>query len=379
MLKNKKKILFLTSTRAEYGKIKTLIEILKKSKKFTPYIFITGLHMLEKFGSTYTEVTSQNNNNFKKFYNKYTDQKILSGDLIISEAIIGLRKYVMKIKPDLIIIHGDKQEALAGAIVGCMNNIMTGHIEGGEISGNIDEIIRHSISKLSHVHFTSNKKASKRLLKMGEDKKTVYTIGSPDIDLLFQKPLISFEKIKKRYEINFKKKDYGIFIWHPDSLNKNVISLHTKKILNFLIKSKLNYIVIYPNNDYGNDVIIRLIKQKLKTQNFKIFPSIRFENFIQIMKNSKFIIGNSSAGIREAPYFGLNIINIGDRQNLRSDNKEINNINVNLLKNLNLKKILKKKVSKKKQFGYGNSFQKFYHILNKESFWLTEKQKQFKN
>ena len=256
---------------------------------------------------------------------------------------------------------------------------MTGHIEGGEISGNIDEIIRHSISKLSHVHFTSNKKASKRLLKMGEDKKTVYTIGSPDIDLLFQKPLISFEKIKKRYEINFKKKDYGIFIWHPDSLNKNVISLHTKKILNFLIKSKLNYIVIYPNNDYGNDVIIRLIRQKLKTQNFKIFPSIRFENFIQIMKNSKFIIGNSSAGIREAPYFGLNIINIGDRQNLRSDNKEINNINVNLLKNLNLNKILKKKVSKKKQFGYGNSFQKFYHILNKESFWLTEKQKQFKN
>ena len=174
-----KKILFITATRAEFGKIKTLINILKNSKKFKPYIFVTGVHTLKKFGSTYREILGENYKNIEIFKNNYTDQKKINGDLIISQTIIGLKKYVLKIKPDLLVIHGDRHEALAGAIVGCMNNILTAHIEGGEVSGNIDEIIRHSVSKLSHVHFPSNIQAKKRIIQMGEKK-----IQSLILDLL---------------------------------------------------------------------------------------------------------------------------------------------------------------------------------------------------
>lgn len=374
-----KKILFITATRAEFGKIKTLINILKNSKKFKPYIFVTGVHTLKKFGSTYREILGENYKNIEIFKNNYTDQKKINGDLIISQTIIGLKKYVLKIKPDLLVIHGDRHEALAGAIVGCMNNILTAHIEGGEVSGNIDEIIRHSVSKLSHVHFPSNIQAKKRIIQMGEKKNTIFNIGSPDIDTLLSKRIPTYEIIKKRYEIPFKQKDYGIFIWHPDNMNKKIIINNTKKILDFIIKSKKNYIVIYPNNDFGNEDIINLINIKLKSKNFKIYPSIRFENFISLLKNSKFIIGNSSCGIREAPYFGLNILNVGNRQNSRSKNKDIHNLKVNSLGKIDVNELIKKKIKSKKPYGYGNSNIKFFNLINSEKFWKIDKQKIFLN
>ena len=374
-----KKILFITATRAEFGKIKTLINILKNSKKFKPYIFVTGVHTLKKFGSTYREILGENYKNIEIFKNNYTDQKKINGDLIISQTIIGLKKYVLKIKPDLLVIHGDRHEALAGAIVGCMNNILTAHIEGGEVSGNIDEIIRHSVSKLSHVHFPSNIQAKKRIIQMGEKKNTIFNIGSPDIDTLLSKRIPTYEIIKKRYEIPFKQKDYGIFIWHPDNMNKKIIINNTKKILDFIIKSKKNYIVIYPNNDFGNEDIINLINIKLKSKNFKIYPSIRFENFISLLKNSKFIIGNSSCGIREAPYFGLNILNVGNRQNSRSKNKDIHNLKVNSLGKIDVNELIKKKIKSKKPYGDGNSNIKFFNLINSEKFWKIDKQKIFLN
>ena len=126
-------------------------------------------------------------------------------DIILSSTIDGLSKFVKKISPDLIIIHGDRVESLAGAIVGCLNNIKTAHIEGGEVSGTVDEILRHSISKLSHIHFVSNNIARKRLIQMGENKKSIFVVGSPDVDIILGKNLPKIEFSKKRYGINYKK------------------------------------------------------------------------------------------------------------------------------------------------------------------------------
>ena len=162
-------------------------------------------------------------------------------------------------------------------------------------------------------------------------------------------------------------------------MNKKIIINNTKKILDFIIKSKKNYIVIYPNNDFGNEDIINLINIKLKSKNFKIYPSIRFENFISLLKNSKFIIGNSSCGIREAPYFGLNILNVGNRQNSRSKNKDIHNLKVNSLGKIDVNELIKKKIKSKKPYGYGNSNIKFFNLINSEKFWKIDKQKIFLN
>ena len=148
-----RKIVFLTGTRADFGKIKALVNSIENHIDYEPFLFVTGMHMLEAYGYTVIEVERCGFANIHKYKN-HTDETTM--DLTLAKTIEGFSEYVKSIQPDLIVVHGDRVEALAGAIVGSLNNILVAHIEGGEISGTIDELIRHSVSKLSHVHYTSN-------------------------------------------------------------------------------------------------------------------------------------------------------------------------------------------------------------------------------
>ena len=155
-----KKILFLSGTRADFGKLKSLISISQKSSLFDVSIFVTGMHLQKEYGFTVNEIEKSGFENIYTFENHTTESSM---DLTLSKTIEGLSAYVKEIKPDLIVVHGDRVEALAGAIVGSLNNILVGHIEGGEVSGTIDELIRHSVSKMSHIHFVSNQQAKNKL------------------------------------------------------------------------------------------------------------------------------------------------------------------------------------------------------------------------
>ena len=244
-------------------------------------------------------------------------------DEILANTILGFTKVVKEIIPDFVVVHGDRVEALAGAIVGALNNIRTLHIEGGERSGTIDESIRHSISKLSHIHLVANNEAMHRLRLLGEDEKSIFIIGSPDIDIMRSDKLPNFEKVLKHYEIPFK--DYGILLFHPVTTNSKDLPKSVKNLVDSIIDSKKRFIVILPNNDLGTEIIQFEYKRFTKNENIKVFPSIRFEYFLSLLKNSQFIIGNSSAGIREAPFYGIPTINIGDRQKGRIQSKSVIN------------------------------------------------------
>ena len=180
-----KKIVFITGTRADYGKIKSLIDELEYDPNYEVYIFVTGMHLQKKYGYTYEEIASKNYSNLYTFINTKNESSM---DITLASTIDGFSNYIKNVvNPDLIIVHGDRLESLACAIVGSFNNILVAHIEGGELSGTIDESIRHSISKLSHVHFVTSDKAKKRLLQLGENSKNIHVIGSPDIDLMISK------------------------------------------------------------------------------------------------------------------------------------------------------------------------------------------------
>jgi len=194
-----KRIVFLTGTRADFGKLKSLISISQNSSNFEVHLFVTGMHMNSLYGFTVTEIVNSGFENIYKYINHESNDSM---DKILSSTIVGFSQYIKQIKPDLIIVHGDRVEALAGSIVGSLNNILVGHVEGGEVSGTIDELIRHSITKMSHIHFAANKEAKKRLIQLGEYKKSIFTIGSPDIDLMNSPNLPSLESAKKHYEIN---------------------------------------------------------------------------------------------------------------------------------------------------------------------------------
>jgi UDP-N-acetylglucosamine 2-epimerase (hydrolysing) len=372
---SQKRILFLSGTRADFGKLKSLIEITTKSDLFDVHIFATGMHLQSKYGYTVNEIIKCGYDNIYKYIN-HTSEK--SMDLTLAKTIEGLSNYVREFKPELIIVHGDRVEALAGAIVGALNNILVSHIEGGEVSGTIDELIRHSVSKISHTHFVSNTKANQRLIQMGENENSIFEIGSPDIDVMFSKNLPSILETKKRYDIPFDK--FAVLMFHPVTTDYDNMREYANNIVEAVLASNNNYIVIYPNNDLGSRDILKIFEKLKNNSRFRIYPSIRFECFLVLLKNSEFIIGNSSAGIREAPYYGLPTINIGNRQNNRSLAKDI--VNCGYGKDEIIKAIIKAKnleLLPINEYGQGKSDELFLEVLLSNNFWKIEKQKIFKD
>ena len=374
---NNKKIVFLTGTRADFGKIKSLIQILQNKTKFEAHIFVTGMHMQQEYGSTYLEVKKSGFQNIETFENQ-TDETTM--DLTLSKTIEGFSNYIKRTKPNLVIVHGDRVEALAGAIVGSLNNILVAHIEGGELSGTIDELIRHSVSKLSHIHFVSNKEAKRRLIQMGELATSIFEIGSPDIDIMLSKKLPDIDVVKEYYEIDFE--NYGVVMFHPVTTEIDNLLVCIQNLINALIKSDKKYVVIYPNNDLGSSIIINEYLKLNKHPNFRILPSLRFEYFLTLLKNANVVIGNSSAGVREAPYYNIPTINIGSRQKNRVINSNILNVNYSETQILETISSLNKIESIQEEnhhFGIGKSDEMFFEILNNEKLWEINNQKQFKD
>ncbi len=369
----KKKIVFLTATRADFGKLKPLINSVRESNLFESYIFVTGMHTLSKYGSTYDEVEKIYSKNVFVYMNQTSSTDL---DIILANTITGFSNFVKEIKPDLIIIHGDRVEALAGTTVGSLNNILVGHIEGGELSGNIDELMRHAITKLAHIHFVANSKAKKRLTQMGESKDNIFVIGSPEIDVMKSKNLPTLSKVQERYDIKFD--SFSIFIFHPLTTEFDNAFSQVHDTVSAIISSEKNYVIIYPNNDKGSEIIINEFERLKNNSHFKIFPSLRFEYYLTLLKNSNFIIGNSSSGIREAEIFGISAINIGNRQKNRSSNKNIIHVEPNEEKILQaIHNLPNQKVSVKNTFGDGKSKERFLKILKNPNTWNISIEKQF--
>jgi UDP-N-acetylglucosamine 2-epimerase (hydrolysing) len=368
----KRKIAFLSGTRADYSKLRPLIRAVKDSHVFEPGVFVTGMHMLSKYGSTHQEVE-----NFSPWDHKYINQ--VEGDLdfeIVSETISGFGNFIRETQPDLIIIHGDRLEALAGAIVGASMGILVAHIEGGELSGSVDDSFRHAISKLAQLHFVSNDDARKRLIRMGEPDSQVFTIGSPELDLMHSSELPSLEGVINRYDLE--SGPYSIAIFHPVTTEFQLAQSQANVFADALEESGKRYVIIESNNDKGSEGVREAFMKLASNANFRILPSMRFDFFLTLLKNAEFMIGNSSAGVREAPSYGVPSVNVGTRQFRRTDSGMVVNCDVD--KEKILKAILEAQRLPRlpeKLFGTGQSAQKFMDIINSDFFWQTPTQKVF--
>ncbi|KAB7667684.1 UDP-N-acetylglucosamine 2-epimerase (hydrolyzing) [Plesiomonas shigelloides] len=368
-----KKVVFITGTRADFGKLKSLIIRLQQHEKFDVHIFVTGMHMMKKYGDTKTEVRRLNINNTFYFINQ---NEFDSMDVVLSKTIGGFSDYVKNINPDLVVVHGDRVETLAGTIVSSLNNIRVAHIEGGEVSGTIDEVIRHAVSKMANLHFVCNQEAKRRLMQLGEREDSIFVIGSPDIDIMTSSALPSIYEVKEHYGINFDK--YAIFMYHPVTTEIELVRENIRECVASLIESGDNFIVIYPNNDHGTNYIIDAIDELRGEPRFKVYPSIAFERFLVLIKNAQYIIGNSSAGVREAPFYGVPTVNIGSRQNNRSTSNTICNVRECRSEILKAIESVKRKVYLPvAEFGCGDSCELFAAALDTEEFWLDKRQKQF--
>lgn len=370
-----KKVLFITGTRADYGKMKSLMKILSENPMTEVYVFVCGMHLSQTFGSTYNEVLNDGHQNVYVAYGLSQSQ---NGSINLGNTISCLAGYVENIQPDMIIVHGDRMDAMAGALVGALHNIIVGHIEGGELSGTIDESIRHAISKFAHIHFVCTEEAKKRLIQLGEEEHRIHVIGSPDIDIMLGDKLPCLDKAKARYDIDFA--NYGILMYHPVTTEYEVIGQNIKAVVDAALQSNRNFVVVYPNNDLGSEVILNEYQRFRGNPRFKVFPSLRFEYFLTLLKNADFIVGNSSAGIRESGVYGVPGIDIGTRQSGRYSTALIKNLQhveedaAQIIAALDRAEDYRWTSS---SFGDGNSTERFNAILSDPKFWETKIQKHF--
>ncbi len=367
-----KKLLFVTGTRADFGKLEPLALAAQKAG-FQISFFITGMHMMKRYGETRLEVKRFAGAEFFEFVNQREGDAL---DFILSKTILGFSDFVHEHRPDLVIIHGDRVEALAASLVCAMRYIRSAHIEGGEVSGTIDESIRHCNTKLCATHFVSSEAARQRVLALGEAPDRVYTIGSPELDTHAKPSGVTIEEVKARYAIPFD--DYGIVIFHPVTSEVDTIGAQAQSLFACLEASGKNFVVIAPNNDPGTDAIFQVI-EALPKDRFRLIPSMRFNYFSELMKNASAMIGNSSAGVREAPFLGLPSLDVGTRQNSRGIAESI--ANAEAMDTNGMNRFLQHSWSKhfigSMGFGAGTASEKFINVLSTHEYWLLPSQKAF--
>ena len=308
------KFLFFFDSRATFAYSNNVLKYFKK-KQLSYKILVSG-NYLEKQMKIDNRIFVKNKLKISaKVKFESPNDNVNSWPKSFGKAMIGYAEKLSKLKPDLAIITGDRIETLAFSITCAYMNIPIAHIQAGDKSGHIDDLSRAAISKFANIHFAPSIEACKRLIKWGEDKKRIFFTGAPQLDDI---------NINK----NQKKSDYYIVIFHPILNEQKYLEKHLKDLICAINKTKVNVIWIYPNNDAGYKKILKLLKKKIK--NIKIVSNFERSEFIEILKKSKGMIGNSSAGIIEASMLKIPVINIGNRQNGRPQSKNIVNCKPNL-------------------------------------------------
>ncbi|MBC8304519.1 MAG: UDP-N-acetylglucosamine 2-epimerase (hydrolyzing) [Pelagibacterales bacterium] len=381
----KKNICIVTGSRSEYGLLKNVIKEVRNSNLLNPKIIVTGTHLSKKFGNTVKYIHEDGfkiDSKLKILKNSDTPN---STCLAISTAISKMSSYLNKNKTHIILILGDRFEVFACATAALINRIPIAHVHGGELTyGLIDDSLRHAITKMSQFHFVSNIAYKKRIVQLGENKKNIFLVGAPGIDSIKNTKFINTQKLQKILKIKFKKKII-LMTYNPISLDKRTSNNEIDVILKSLAKfSDLTIIITMPNTDpFSFEIFKKIKKFESNNLNCKSFKSLGQNVYYSLLKVSDLVIGNSSSGIIETPYFFKPCVNIGRRQEGRIKAKNIIDSKAQeslITKSIKLglankfKKTLK---TMKNPYGNGTASKKIANILEKLTSKKIEIKKKF--
>lgn len=369
-----RQLLFVTGTRADFGKLEPLAAAARNAG-FQVTFFVTGMHMLDRYGLTKLEVHRFEGAGVHEFLNQRPGDP---QDMILAKTVVGFSDYVTEHRPDLVVVHGDRVEALATALVAATNYIRSAHIEGGEVSGTIDEVFRHCNTKLASCHFVSSDEAARRVMALGEPAETIHVIGSPELDFHSQPSGVTLDEVRAHYDIPFT--DYGIAVFHPVTSEAATIGVQADALFSTLSASGRNFVVIAPNNDPGSAEIFGVLNA-LPKDRFRIIPSMRFAHFSELMKNAAAMVGNSSAGVREAPFLGIPSLDVGTRQTNRSRAPSITAVEADQTGRIAafLAEEWGKAYPRHTAFGEGRAADRFVKVLRSDAFWSAPLQKEFRD
>lgn len=366
-----KKICIVTATRAEYGLLRPIIAALNTVKEFDVKIVATGMHLSPEFGLTYKEVEQDGFLIDKKIEVLLSSDSPVAISKAMALAIIGFADYFEESKPDLLVVDGDRYEILAVCIAAMNQKIPVAHIGGGATTeGAIDECIRHAITKMSYIHFTSMDTNRNRIIQLGESPERVHKVGSVGIENIKKTEFYSKEELE--YFLKFDlDKPYAVITFHPVTLEKESAGHQIKELLKACAEfENMKFIFTKANADEDGRIINKMIDSYVKeNSNSKAYESLGSKGYYSALKYSTMVIGNSSSGIIEAPSFGIPTINIGDRQRGRVQAMSIINclpLKQEIVKAINLanseefRKIAQKAVNPN---GDGNTSEKILQIV----------------
>ena len=309
-----RKIAVVTGSRAEYGILYPVLKAIEGHPGLRLSLVVTGMHLSHEFGYTVQDIEEDGFKIDAKVNMLPSEDTLESMAESIGVGITGLAQTWGKLRPDIILLLGDRVEPLAAAIAGAYMNIPIAHIHGGDSPrGGLDEYARHAITKLAHIHFPATEKSAERIIKMGEDGWRVHTVGSPALDTILNETLLPADTLAEKLGISLTQ-PLILLVQHPVTTQVDEAPKQMRETLEAIVTLGYSTVLIYPNSDAGGRSIIEVIKQYEKYPFIKTFPNLPNKEYLSLMKMAGVMVGNSSSGIIEAPSLGLPVVNIGIRQ-----------------------------------------------------------------
>ena len=372
-----KRIAVLTGKRGGYGAMQPILSILRDSDDFELQLIVTDQHLNPDFGMTIHEV-QQAFDVAAAVDMKQRDGSAKERAVALGNCTIGMSNALSRLNPDLLILYGDRGEVLATALVAAHLKIPIVHLQGGDVSGNIDESIRHALTKLSHLHFASTQDSAKRIIGLGEEAWRVHVVGDNHIDNIIAGNYTQENDVRAKFAIDFED-DFVIMLQHPETVHERSSYKDAKASLDAIAASGMRAIVVYPCSDAGYEGIIQAIEEYRNYPKFSIYKNIDAKDFWGLMSIARVFIGNSSAGLIETPAFHLPAINIGDRQegriqggnvvNVRPDKDEIRTL---LDKIHNDSEFRSKLINAENPYGDGTAAQKITDVIRNLDMTTTD-------
>ena len=321
----KKNICVVTGARSEYGIFRLLLKKIMESKSLELTLLVTGMHLLKKYGNTINFI-KEDNIPIAEIVPMYNENDFSEVDLgkAVGRAVINFTEALNRIKPDLLLILGDRYEPMAAVLAASTLSIPIAHIHGGDnvFQGQIDEQIRHAITKFAHIHFPATPKSYERIKLLGEEEWRIHVVGSPSIDMIYEEKLLNKVELCQKFGLNPSEKII-LCVQHPYIFESNQAGEQMKLTLQILKELNLQTVISYPNNDPGGELIINEIESNMDVPNFKIFKNLNRKDYLSFLKNVDLLIGNSSSGFIESPIFQLPVVNIGDRNKGRESAENV--------------------------------------------------------
>jgi len=323
----KKKIAYISGTRADFGLMTPVLHSIEKSEKLQLLTFATGVHLMPDFGNTINHVTREFPNT-KIIPATFTSDDRTGMANFMGEYLQQLVKTLTLEKPDFVLILGDRVEMLCTALACVYLGIPTGHLHGGEKTSTVDEVSRHAITKLASVHFAATKESAKRIKKMGEEDWRIHVVGAPALDIILNEELPKREELFQKLGLNPKDKII-LVVQHPVTEQIDEAGKQMEETISAVKPFNLPVVLTFPHPDPGGREIIKVIEKERNNPLFHIFPSLEYKDFLALEREALVMVGNSSAGMIESSSFKIPVVNIGDRQKGRQHGGNVTHVGYN--------------------------------------------------